>query len=468
MALIWSVAACKEPAPEVKLARNVIVIVADDLPTFDVSAYPKARIKTPHLEALAKAGVRFDQAYSASSVSGPARAGLLTGRYPSRYGYEYDNGPGSRDQAEGLGLPETEMTLASTLRESGFKTAAFGRWHLGNTAPFYPSVRGFDVFAGVLSGTTPYGLPDAPDIVFSPTLAFPAPPMRGVDNAFVKGPENRPLQNTGRYLTYDITDKALQFINENKDKRFFLYVPYTAPHPPLQAPKELYDALGVVKDERERTYVSMVRALDNGVGEIMAALKAAKLDKDTLVIFTSDNGCNLEGETCPCDRLRGGAITMYEGGLRVPLIMTWPGGIPPGAAFPDMVSTLDIFRTVVAATNAKRPPGVRLDSVNLLPYLASDKKDPPHDRMIWFRRPLVAFRLENWKLIDDPDQGTMELYDLSADPREQTNLVNSRPDVMTRIRTEVTLTRSLAIGPRWQPAEKVILNQCGDSYSQYR
>jgi len=462
---VWLMRGTSDDAP--RPARNVILIVADDLAFGDLSAYPNARLRTPAIEAMAARGVLFELAYTAASTSGPARAGLLTGRHPSRFGYEYDNGPPGRDLDEGLGLPTSEVTLASALKDAGFVTAGFGRWQLGMRPDMQPTRRGFDQWVGNLSGPTPYQSPASPDVVTEPSDDFPVPVERGINNAVVEGSDARVVHNEQRYLTTDLAERAVRFIEKNHDKRFFLYLAFNAPHTPLQAPRNLHEAFAAIEDPKLRTYAAMVRALDDAVGQIRRTLAARGLDKDTLIIFTADSGCNPLSGACSCKGVRGGETSLYEGGLRVPLVMEWPRGLPVGVPFPDMVSTLDIYATVLGATGARRPPGVRFDGVDLLRFLDPANAEKPHDKLIWLRRPLAAFRSGDFKLIDNPEAGNTELYNLAADPHEKRDLSQTNPDLVRDLRTQMTLARGFAGGPLWQPRAQETLAMCGETYSLY-
>lgn len=448
---------------------NVIFIVANDLGAMDISALPGGRFKTPNIDRLAKSGVVFAQAYSSSSASGPARAGLLTGRHPNKIGYEYDNGPGTRDDSENLGLPVTEVTLAQVLQDTGYKTSAIGVWGLGGMHPNntkYPTQRGFADFYGSLTGNTAYVSAPNDKIITAAVLDPDVSTSRSIYESFVQGKEASPVSGTG-YSTDDFTRQAVSFINQNKKNKFFLYLAFNAPGAPLQAPKAKVDQFASIQDPTTRVYAAAISALDDAVGQILATLDRQGLSKNTLIIFTSDKGCNALSGVCDCTINGVGGPTFYEGGLRVPLIVRWPASLPPGI-FKPAVSTLDLFTTAMTATGTPRPPGLRTDSLNLLPYLRGEKTGNPREMLFWLRRPLAAIRVGDWKFIDDPDEDRALLFNLATDPTEQANLADSNPDKLTELRTQLTIARANASDPLWLSRGKVAVNACGISNSVFR
>jgi arylsulfatase A-like enzyme len=447
---------------------NVVLIIANDLGVDDISAYAQGRIKTPNLERLAAAGVTFASAYSASSISGPARAGLLTGTHPSRFGYEYDNAPGQREEKERLGLPLSEMTLGSALLEQKYATGYIGLWGLGGASIYYPTNRGYSEFYGVLSDRTLYAPPAAADIMTVPSPAFAEPPPLDKYSRIYAGAESDSVDQTARYLTTDFADRATEFIDRRGDEPFFLTLAFNAPHGPLQVPKAQYDRFVTLGNPNARAYAAMVTALDTAVGQVLDALDRKKLATNTLVIFTSDSGCDPESGACSCTGLRGGATTLYEGGTRVPLIMRWPEKITPKTQYARPVSTLDIFATVITATDTPRPAGKKLDGVDLLPYLTGTKATEPHPTLVWVRRPAMAMRYQDWKFITSPMENKTQLFDLIKDPRETKDLSASRPEMLQKMMTQLELERTFVSDPLWRSRGTADLDFCQQSVKVYR
>lgn len=443
---------------------NIVLIVADDLGISDTSIYPGGRFPTPNIEKLAAGGVRFAQAYSSSSVSGPARAGLLTGRHPSRFGYEYDNGPGTRDQEEKIGLPQTEETLAGVLKAAGYRTAAVGIWGLGGVtsdSPLYPTKRGFDSFFGSLAGETAYQDQPGPGVV-TVTSEGEAAPTRSMYSMLVQGPDASPVPSQD-YATDVFAREAVNVIGEaagDKTKPFFLYLAFNAPSLPLQAPQRHMAAFANITDPRQRAYAAMVASLDEAVGTVLAELDRQGLAQNTIVVFTADNGCNALAQVCDCNT-GVGAPTLHEGGLRVPLVIRWPAKLPQGVVYAHPVSTVDVFTTAMVAARAQRPAGVRLDGVNLAPYVLGTKKGMPREALVWLRRPMTAMRLGNWKIIDDPIMDKRLVYDLAADPAEKNNLAEKDPEKARELRAQLIVNRSFAADPKWLSRGEVEVKACG-------
>jgi arylsulfatase A-like enzyme len=478
-ALLVAVAACSDaskPAPgpadvvtsTINNPPNVVLIIANDLGVDDISAYANGRIKTPNLERLAAAGVMFTSAYSASSVSGPARAGLLTGTHPSRFGYEYDNAPGPREEKERLGLPLAEMTLGSALLEQKYATGYIGLWGLGGASVYYPTNRGFSEFYGVLSDRTAYAPMASPDMITVPSPAFAEPPVLDKYSRIYTGPESDSVDQTAKYLTTDFADRAADFIDRRGDEPFFLTLAFNGPHGPLQTPKADYERFASLTNPNARAYAAMVTSLDTAVGQVLDALDRKKLAGNTLVVFTSDSGCDVESAACTCNGLRGGATTLYEGGTRVPFIMRWPEKITAKTQYARPVSTLDIFATVLTATDTPRPAGKKLDGVDLMPYLSGKKNTEPHPTLVWVRRPAMAMRYQDWKFITSPMENKTQLFDLTKDPREIKDLSASRPEMLQKMMTQLELERTFVNDPLWRSRGTAELDFCQQSAKVYR
>ncbi|MEX6723414.1 sulfatase-like hydrolase/transferase [Parapedomonas caeni] len=454
----------KWPAP------NIVLIQASDLSPHDISAYVDGRFPTPNLKRLADAGVRFTQAYTASSAAGPARAGLMTGRHPSRFGYEYDNLPPEQDQAQSVGLPTDEVVIARMLKDTGYNTVGIGVWGLGGMtpdSPRYPVNKGYDDFFGTLAGETAYV--DSPDdtITYVPAVKTSVSPMRDHNAMIVSGKDAR-MVPSGGYATDLFADKAVEAIDRLAGKPFFLSVTFNAPSVPLQAPAAMVAKVTNIADPATRVYAAMIMSLDAGVGRILDALDKRGLAGNTLVIFTANRGCNGLAEVCACDAGGIGAPTLYEGGLKVPLIMRWPAALTAGHSYDKAVSTIDLYATIMKAARARKPVGVRLESIDLLPYVRGDKKGAPRQQMIWLRRPMSALRQGQWKLIEDPDAGQTRLFDLSVDPFEHTDVAEQNPALVSQLKAQLQIGRAFAVDPLWLSRGKVDVDACGTATTVFQ
>ena len=444
-------------------APNIIVILADDLGINDVTMHGGGRgaegVPTPHIDAIAKAGVRFDQAYAGSAVCTVSRAALLTGRYPWRFGVEFTPTPGAMARVAGtlyadpskphpvnvdhekakstpsfeqLGMPPSERTTAELLKERGYHTMHIGKWHLGSTPEMRPNNQGFDESLFMESGlylpvNDPRTVNSKQD--FDPIDRFLWPNMRfGV--SFNGGKWFEPK----RYLTDYFTDEAVAAIGKNKNRPFFMYLAHWGVHTPLQASKEDYEALPQIKDHRRRVYGAMIRSVDRSVGRVLQALKDNGLDQNTLIIFSSDNGApGYIGIPDVNQPYRGWKLTFFEGGLKVPTAMQWPAQISPGQQFKQATSHIDFTPTVVAAAGGKMPTDRTIDGVNLLQAVkhthAQGAPQALADRpLFWRDGGLRAIQFKNWKLIHSAKPDKDFLYDLASDPTEKKNLTASHPE----------------------------------------
>jgi arylsulfatase A-like enzyme len=452
-------------------APNIIVIVADDLGYGDVGVFGSETIPTPHIDALAREGVQLTSGYVSGAVCSPTRAGLHTGRYQSRFGYEdnptanYVRGPDAE-----LGLPEDQTTLANLFQEAGYATGLIGKWHLGIREPYHPLNRGFDEFYGILGGGTSYI-----DSRLPGTHSFPeegAPTTRtGYERVIFDGREEVEVPE---YLTDVFAEKAVDFIDRHADERFLLMLTPNTPHTPIQATDEYVERVKHIEEEGARIYAAMVVSLDDYVGDVVAALRRHDLERDTLIVFHSDNGCiNYIGEViCTNAPLSGGKRYHLEGGIRVPFIIKWPAGLPQGTVYEESVIALDTYSTAAAAAGLETNTP---DSVNLLPYLRGETSDPPHEFLYWRSAPNHAIRWGKWKMwkvnntdlafgdppppsrllpevdypIASPHGQTTVLYDLSADVSEQQNLADQHPEIVERLESELEAWASELAEPMW-------------------
>lgn len=409
---------------------NIVVILADDMGWGDVGYHGFADVHTPNIDQLAKSGIWFEQGYVTASVCGPSRAGLVSGVYQQRFGF-YGNG-------EKFIIPHDQPTLAERLKARGYRTGMLGKWHVGYEKDELPIARGFDFYYGSLTGSHDY----------FKSSTDPAEKKRALVPIYRNDKIEPPLQDREENLTRVYGEEAVDFIERNKENPFFLYVSHNAVHYPWQADENDIKRLNHLKvhHEERRYFAAMVLALDDSVGMIMDGLKKNGLERDTLVIFLTDNGSpNGQGFEQPRQKTRG-TTTMsspgewngfkgdtYEGGIRVPFLMSWPGQLPSGKSYPYPVSSLDIAATAMGISSGKElRQGLKLDGVNLIPYITGQQNGRPHDVLYWRRGDDYGIRKGDWKLAwnDGRPTGTrkVELFNLAEDPEERNNLAVQQPE----------------------------------------
>jgi arylsulfatase A-like enzyme len=405
---------------------NLIVILTDDQGYHDVGFNGCKDIPTPNLDSIASNGVCFTSGYIASALSSPSRAGLLTGRYPQRFGYERDqewqpNNPNA-------GLPLSETTLADVLGKAGYETGFIGKWHLGFNPAMNPLKRGFGEFFGFLGAGHRYE-PD--ELVIDQTRKVKSE----YDSWRLWLTRNYELVKTTNYVTDELSDEAVRFVVRHKDNPFFLLLSYNAPHDPLQAPEKYLSRFPKIQGIHRRTYAAMMSAVDDGVGAVLAELRRQGLVEQTLVVYLSASGGALDWNSSDNFPLRGAKGSPWEGGWRVPFTMQWPGHLPKGMFFDQPVLSLDIFATITALANAPVNPEVPLDGVNLVPYLTGLKTGAPHDS-VYMRiaeRGGYAVRSGEYKLVVPSTDKPAELYNLSRDISECNNLAAAKPEAMQEL-----------------------------------
>ena len=430
---------------------NIVVILADDLGYCDTELFGCTGIPTPNIKSIAREGVLFSSGYVAAPVCSPSRAALLTGRYQQRFGFEFNAGALERALAnQEMGLPVSEITLPEVLKRAGYATGMVGKWHLGMHEKFHPVRRGFDEYFGFLFGANTYIDPGAPGVK---TIGV------GEYTSLVSacGKLNPIYRNTTpvdepEYLTDAFAREATAFIGRHQSHPFFLYTAFNAPHTPFQATEKYLTRFPDIKDERRRVYAAMVSALDDAVGAILSKLRQAGLERDTLVVFLSDNGCATYTNACTNDPLRFGKLTHLEGGFRVPFAMRWPGRLKAGGVYGQPVSSLDLFPTAVTAAGGRMPAGRPYDGVDLIPYLTGRDKAAPHEILCWRNGPNSAIRKGQWKLFQAGR--TPFLFDLSADIGERTNLASQRPQIVRELKTAYAKWESQMKPPLW-PCRKL-------------
>jgi arylsulfatase A-like enzyme len=392
---------------------NIVLIVADDLGYADLGFQGSPDVLTPYLDSLAAAGAHLTDAYVSSPVCSPSRAGLLTGRYPQRFGLEFN--PPSPSPPE-FGLPPEETTLAEELKGAGYFTGMVGKWHLGTAAEFHPLNRGFDEFFGFLGGSHSY-------VDWS-----------SGDNPILRGFEQ---VDGGAYLTDAFSREAVSFIRRHADMPFFLYLSYSAVHRPMEEPPQKYMVrFPDVADPRRRKLLAKLAAMDDGIGDVLDEIDAAGLGQSTLVIFLSDNGAPTDLNGSLNTPLRGGKEELFEGGIRVPFIVRWDGHVPAGLEFRDPVIQLDVFPTALAAAGISTPVARKIDGVNLIPHLDGTHAELPHSALFWRFGEASALRKGDWKLVSSGAKPS-QLFDLAGDIGETTDLASSRPEIVSELEADL-------------------------------
>ncbi len=403
--------------------QNIVLILADDLGYGDLACYGATDTVTPNIDRLAKEGMKFTDAYACAPLCSPARAGLLTGRYPTRFGFEFNPFPRHKGP---WGLPDSERLLSEDLKAADYATALVGKWHLGPGENQHPMKRGFDEFFGFIGGKHRY-LAEAKKDPNSPIL-------RGTSEVDEK-----------EYLTEAFTREALAFIDRNRQRPFFLYLAPNAVHVPLQKPPEKYLArVGNIADEKRRIFAAVLAGLDDQVGAVREKLRELGLLENTLLIFMSDNGEPPgPGKNGP---LRGVKTDLYEGGIRVPMIANWPGKIAAGVDS-RLANIIDLYPTILKIAGAQRSKEAKpLEGLDLL---GSDK----HVALFWRYGPEKAVRQGNWKWVS-LKEGSEQLFDLSVDVGEKNDLAAKAPGRLKQLKELWTKWDEKNLPPKWEGYQK--------------
>lgn len=422
---------------------NILIIFADDLGYGDIGVHGGKAVPTPNIDALAGSGVRCTSGYVTSPYCSPSRAGMLTGRAQTRFGHEFN--PHVGNEAE-LGLPLDQRTIANQLKDAGYSTALVGKWHQGFDKLHHPNSRGFDEFFGFLVGGHNYAQHADSDPEFGSAHSH---------NMIYRGEQ---LQKLDGFLTDLFTDEAIGFMDRSQNKPWMLYLAYNAVHTPLEISPKIASRLPAdVTDPSRRGYLALLLGLDDSIGRLVAHLKEAGSEKNTLIFFVSDNGGSgrkpyLAYNTGVNTPLRGDKGQTLEGGIRVPFFISWPGTLPAGVTYDHPVSTTDFFPTASAVAGVE--PSASVEGVNLLPYLTAKNPDAPHAILAWRFGPQRAIRQGQWKLVDSRDfdlksQSGWELFDLSVDVGETNDLSSRMPekkDELIRLWEEWDRQN---IAPRW-------------------
>lgn len=421
---------------------NILLIISDDAGYADFGFQGSQVMKTPHLDQLAKEGMKFKQAYVTAAVCGPSRAGILTGKYQQRFGFEENNVPGYMNASclpdNEMGLPLDQKTMANYMKDLGYRTAIIGKWHQGNADRFHPTHRGFDEFYGFRGGARSYFTFDDKN----PTSKLEDMLERGYGK----------FGETDKYLTDAFADEAISFMERHQDQAFFVIVSFNAVHTPMQSEqKDL--AIFPKLDGKRKQLAAMTLSMDRACGRILQSLNELGLDKNTLVIFTNDNGGPSDTNASLNDPLSGTKANHLEGGIRVPFLMRWPGVIPENSAYDHPISTLDLLPTFVNAGGGNSESITDLDGVDLLPFLLKKKKNRPHQTLYWKKENRAAIREGDWKLLRYPDRPA-ELYDLSSDVSEVKDLALNYPDKVKVLYKKIFAWELTLERPRWQLLRK--------------
>lgn len=430
--VLWAVPLSTLQAVDPVRRPNILLIVGDDMGYGDVGFHGVKDIPTPHLNALAAEGVKFTNGYVTGPYCSPTRAGLLTGRYQTRFGHEFNPSGG------GQGLPVSETTLADRLQVAGYKTGLVGKWHLGNLPEMHPQRRGFEEFFGFLGGAHSYT--QAGGILRGTT------PVEELD-----------------YTTDAFGREACSFIERHRDEPWFLYLSFNAVHTPMQATDDRLAKFSQVADKQRRTYDAMLLAMDEAIGSVRAKLSETGQKEKTLVAFISDNGGpTMNGVTVNGSRnepLRGSKRTTLEGGVRVPFVISWPGHIQPGV-FDQPAIQLDLHATALAAAGVGLNSEWKVEGVDLLPFLAGDRTGSPHEALYWRFGQQMAIRSGDWKLVRydsnaDTQTGRSQpvtaakLYNLANDIHEDHDLAASHPDKVRELQAQWDAWNTDNVEPRW-------------------
>lgn len=410
---------------------NAIIFYADDMGHGDVGCYGCKDIRTPNIDALAANGVRFTNYYSVDSLCSPSRAALMTGRYSIRAGV-----PSNVSSTPGVaGMPGSEITIAELAKTRGYATGLIGKWHLGFSDGTKPNDQGFDEFFGFHAGCIDY---------YSHMFYWQEPHHHDLYH------NRQEIHEEGQYMTDLIAREAIKFVESHRAKPFLLYVPFNAPHYPMQASKRLLDMYADLPKMRQ-DYAALVAGLDEAIGKIMQAVQQAGITKDTIIYFASDNGAGIElrangggGSNAP---YRGHKSSLFDGGIHMPAVISWPGHIPKGETRDQLVCSIDVLPTVAEAIGAKLPSDRVIDGRSWWPML-KDSAAPGHERLYWKHNPQMAIREGRWKLTlnglktaeggkksktTDQDEDAVFLADLQADPGESRNLRSQHPEIVKRL-----------------------------------
>ena len=412
---------------------NIILILADDLGYADVGFTGCKDIATPHIDSIAKSGVRFTNAYVSHPFCSPTRAGLMTGRYQQRFGHE--NNPRYDPKDATAGLPLGQITLPQVLAQAGYATGIVGKWHLGAIPEMHPLQRGFREQFGFIGGGHDYFKQGEPGEAREYWIPFERNGQAVVEK---------------EYLTDALGREAEAFVRRHARDPFFLYLAFNAPHTPQQVTDKYLERCKGIADQRRRNYAAMISAMDDAIGRVLAAVAEARLDSETLIFFLSDNGGPTAVNGSSNDPFRGAKGQVYEGGIHVPFAARWKGRLGAGKEFSQPVIALDIFATAAALAGARLPADRKMDGVDLMPHLTGKSKQPPHEMLYWRTGGGASYAVRDarYKLVRIGQAS--ELYDLDVDPGETTDVATSRKLVFDRLEAARQKWNAELVAPLFQ------------------
>ena len=447
---------------DTKQYPNVLIILADDLGKHDISIYDSSGVPVPNIQSLADAGVLFTNAFTSSPVCSPSRAALFTGRYQQRYGFErqpmnrYSRNrleyffvdrflnvepmrlkqpmadvPGSEIKKQGI--PAEEILLSELFQHAGYQTALCGKWHLGNDEQFIPNRRGFDFHYGFYEAFTLYAEENTKGIIEHRHDYFANKHIwrqqRKTSSAIRV---NDSIVEENEYLTFAIARESVKFLEENKRNPFFLVSAFSAPHTPFQVPEEYFNRFPEIEDHNKRVYYGMISALDDAIGMILRKLADLQLDRNTLIFFASDNGGARYTDATDNGPLTGGKFTQFEGGINIPMIISYPSLLKSGSRYAKQVALLDIFSTALGEAGIDAFDRNEIDGVNLVEKIR-DPDENPHEYLYWRTEYNKAIRSSKWKMIWNTRDEQLFLYDISAGNQEIYNQAEAYPDVVKEL-----------------------------------
>lgn len=455
---------------------NIVFILADDLGFNDITFNGGGIVPTPNIDSIGKGGVDFTNGYAGNATCAPSRAAIMTGRYPTRFGFEFTPTPVGFSRMVGTfrtpgsthpphfnadkvkdtppldtqSVPASEVTIAELLKSRGYHTMHLGKWHLGGTKGTRPEDQGFDESLGFISGASLFAPVKDPNVVNSKQDFDPIDRFLWVTLPFsVQYNGSKPF-HPDKYMTDYLTDQAISGIKANRNQPFFMYLAYNAVHTPLQATKADYDALPQIKDHRLRVYGAMLRNLDRNVGRVLAELKAQGLDDNTIVIFTSDNGgANYIGLPDINRPYRGWKASFFEGGVRVPFFVRWPAKLAPGSRFSAPVAHIDIFATAAAAAGAAVPKDRVIDGVDLTAFATGKAQGRPHQNLFWRSGDYNMVISGDWKLQSAARPKKTWLFNLATDPTEKVNLADKEPAKVAELMALIEAQNKQTMAPKW-------------------
>ena len=454
---------------------NILLIVVDDLGFNDITFYgggmAGGSVPTPNIDSIAAQGIHFPNGYAGNASCAPSRAALLTGRFATRSGFEFtpanpqfaeftntltatddyiEENAANYPPVESLGLPSSELTIPEMLNAADYHSVAIGKWHLGRTEGLRPLDQGFDEFLGFLAGGAKFMEEDDPNVVNSKQDYDPIDKYLWPNLSFGVQHNNGARFRPDSHMTNYFSREAIKSIEANKNRPFFMYLAYNAPHTPLQSEKADYDALSHIEDHTERTYAGMIRGLDRGIGQVLQAIEDNDIGDNTIVVFTSDNGgAHYVGLPDLNKPYRGWKMTFFEGGIHTPYFIRWTDRIPANSQYDEAVAHIDIFSTVLAAAGVELPHDRVIDGVNLLDHALAEPQQALNRPLFWRTGGYKVVQQDHWKVQIQEQNGKTWLFNLSEDPTEQNNLAEAMPEKLAELTEILYSMDSQMVDPLW-------------------